>query len=173
MERGRSGSRWKGDVNRRPEVRVMTALLVEVTAERHFSRRAECEKSADQRFALSTASACVPTDALQHARNLSATHSKKGVFQTLMDGYSTCRNAPTVTVSTSLRLAKRAIPVTMSSDRQFSVRAAGQASVSQTPRLLRPRSVSSTKWNAVTVTWTMTSRNKAVNWANLLWLLSS
>lgn len=33
-----------GDVKRHPEVRVMTALLGEVTAERHFSRRAECEK---------------------------------------------------------------------------------------------------------------------------------
>lgn len=37
------GAGEKGDVKRHPKVRVLTALLGEVTAERHFSWHAESE----------------------------------------------------------------------------------------------------------------------------------
>lgn len=51
-----------GDVKRHPEVKVMTALLGEVAAKRHFSRHAECEKRKPKKFTLSTTLARTPTD---------------------------------------------------------------------------------------------------------------
>lgn len=72
----------RGDVKRHPEVRVMTALLGEVTAERHFSRRAEREKHKPkvhiQHNNSSSALRCWQRNTLPHAHNLSATRSKGG-----------------------------------------------------------------------------------------------